>query len=70
LVIGFYLSGKYEALADLPPEGSTPSSAAILHPVFGLQGTGGSCSVRGPWEPLAKAGAAAREMLVATAAKR
>ena len=70
MVIGFYLSGKYEALADLPPEGSTPSSAAILHPIFGLQGTGGSCSVRGPWEPLAKAGAAAREMLVATAAKR
>ena len=52
MVIGFYLSGKYEALADLPPEASTPISAAILHPIFGLQGTGGSCNVRGPWEPL------------------
>ena len=121
LVIGFYLSGKYEALAGLPPKDSTPINACVqiapndsvtllidksemgqgistavamiladeldldwkkvktecapaapqyFNPIFGLQGTGGSCSVRGSWEPLAKAGAAAREMLVATAAKR
>src|SRR5271165_4349409 len=47
-----------------------PAAPQYFNPVFGLQGTGGSSSVRGSWEPLAKAGAAAREMLVATAAKR
>jgi len=121
LVIGFYLSGKYEALAGLPPKDPTainawvqiapddsvtllidksemgqgistalsmilaeeldlnwkkvktvfaPAAPKYFNPVFGLQGTGGSSSVRGSWEPLAKAGAAAREMLLATAAKR
>src|SRR5208283_2517746 len=47
-----------------------PAAPQYFNPIFGLQGTGGSCSVRGSWEPLAKAGAAAREMLLATAAKR
>ncbi|MGB9433967.1 MAG: molybdopterin cofactor-binding domain-containing protein, partial [Candidatus Acidiferrum sp.] len=121
LIIGFYLSGKYEALAGVPPKEGTPINAWVqiapddsvtlqidksemgqgistalsmilaeeldldwkkiltefapaapqyFNPVFGMQGTGGSSSIRGSWEPLAKAGAAAREMLVATAAKR
>ena len=121
LVIGFYLSGKHEALAGVPSKEPTPINAWVqiapddsvtlvidksemgqgastalsmilaeeldldwkkiktefapaapqyFNPVFGLQGTGGSTSVRGSWEPLAKAGAAAREMLVATAAQR
>ncbi len=121
LVIGFYLSGKYEALAGLPAKDPTainawvqiatddsvtllidksemgqgistalamiladeldldwkkvktafaPAAPQYFNPIFGLQGTGGSSSVRGSWEPLAKAGAAAREMLVASAAKR
>ena len=47
-----------------------PAAPQYFNPVFGLQGTGGSSSVRGSWEPLAKAGAAAREMLISTAAKR
>lgn len=47
-----------------------PAAPQYFNPIFGMQGTGGSTSVRGSWEPLAKAGAAAREMLVATAAKR
>jgi len=47
-----------------------PAAPQYFNPVFGLQGTGGSSSVRGSWEPLAKAGAAAREMLIATAAER
>ncbi len=46
-----------------------PAAPQYFNPVFGMQGTG-STSIRGSWEPLAKAGAAAREMLVATAAKR
>ena len=121
LVIGFYLPGKYEALAKVPakepaainawvhiaPDDTTtlvidksemgqgintaltmiladeldldwkkirtefaPAASVYFNPVFGLQGTGGSTSVRGSWEPLAKAGAAAREMLVAAAAKK
>ena len=37
---------------------------------YGRMSTGGSSSVRGSWEPLRKAGAAAREMLVAAAAAR
>ncbi len=37
---------------------------------FGNMSTGGSGSVRRSWEPLRRAGAAAREMLVAAAARR
>jgi isoquinoline 1-oxidoreductase beta subunit len=40
------------------------------HTVFGLQVTGGSTSVRTEWERLSKAGATAREMLIAAAAKQ
>jgi isoquinoline 1-oxidoreductase beta subunit len=47
-----------------------PAAPAYFNPVFGLQGTGGSTSVRGSWEPLAKIGATAREMLVVAAAKK
>jgi isoquinoline 1-oxidoreductase beta subunit len=120
LVIGFYLPGKFEALAAAaPPEFSSlnawvriapddsvtilidksemgqgvvtslsmlvaeeleldweriktefaPAAPQYFNPLFGLQGTGGSTSVRSSWGPLTKAGAAAREMLVAAAAK-
>jgi isoquinoline 1-oxidoreductase beta subunit len=121
LVIGFYLPGKFEALADAPPAEPAalnawvriapddsvtilidksemgqgivtslsmllaeelefdwkkvrtefaPAAPAYFNPLFGLQGTGGSVSIRASWGPLTKAGAAAREMLVATAAKQ
>ena len=43
-----------------------PTDASL----FGEQGTGGSGSVADSWMPLRKAGAAAREMLVTTAAQR
>lgn len=120
LVIGFYLPGKFEALAAVPssspaslnawvriaPDDSitilidksemgqgvvtsltmllaeelefdwkkvktefAPAAPPYFNPLFGLQGTGGSTSVRASWGPLTKAGAAAREMLVAAAAK-
>ncbi|MEZ5726697.1 MAG: molybdopterin cofactor-binding domain-containing protein [Burkholderiaceae bacterium] len=42
---------------------------AYANPVFGMQATGGSTSVRGHWQPMRMAGAAAREMLLAAAAK-
>jgi isoquinoline 1-oxidoreductase subunit beta len=46
-----------------------PADKAYINPMFGMQGTGGSTSVRAAYTPLRKAGAAAREMLVTAAAK-
>src|SRR2546428_748241 len=46
-----------------------PADKAYTNPMFGMQGTGGSTSVRAAYTPLRKAGAAAREMLVAAAAE-
>jgi isoquinoline 1-oxidoreductase beta subunit len=40
------------------------------NPLLGLQGTGGSSSVRAMWDPLRRAGAAARLMLITAAAER
>jgi len=47
-----------------------PADKAYINPLFGLQGTGGSSSIRAAWTPLRKAGAAAREVLIAAAAQR
>jgi isoquinoline 1-oxidoreductase subunit beta len=47
-----------------------PAAPVFFNPLFGLQGTGGSTSVRASWGPLTKAGAAAREMLIAAAARK
>ncbi len=47
-----------------------PVDAAYVNPAVGMQGTGGSTSVRAAWEPLRRTGAAARMMLVAAAAER
>ena len=40
-----------------------------VDPAFGFQGVVGSQSIRTSWDPLRKAGATAREMLIETAAK-
>ena len=45
-----------------------PVDKAYINPLFGMQATGGSTAIRGHYEPMRKAGAAAREMLVAAAA--
>jgi len=45
-----------------------PADQAYANPIFGMQGTGGSTSIRGHWDPMRQAGAAAREMLVTAAA--
>jgi isoquinoline 1-oxidoreductase beta subunit len=45
-----------------------PVDKAYANPMFGMQATGGSTTVRAHWEPMRKAGAAAREMLLAAAA--
>jgi isoquinoline 1-oxidoreductase beta subunit len=51
-------------------EHAPPDEKLYANPVFHLQATGGSTSVRAFWSPLRKAGATARAMLVAAAARR
>jgi isoquinoline 1-oxidoreductase beta subunit len=46
-----------------------PAAPQYANPLFGTQGTGGSTSVRAMYEPLRRAGAAARELLRQAAAK-
>jgi isoquinoline 1-oxidoreductase beta subunit len=122
LVIGFYLPGRFEALAASPAEASpaalnawmrigtddsvtividksemgqgiltalcmiaaeelecdwkkirtefAPAAKEYFNPAFGMQGTGGSSSVRSSWDPMRKAGAAARAMLIEAAAQK
>jgi isoquinoline 1-oxidoreductase beta subunit len=45
-----------------------PADVAYNNPMFGMQATGGSTTIRAHWEPMRLAGAAARQMLVAAAA--
>lgn len=47
-----------------------PSDTAFNNPIFGMQATGGSTTIRAFYLPMRQAGAAAREMLVAAAARR
>lgn len=47
-----------------------PNEALYEQPLLQFQGTGGSTSIRGAWEPLRKAGAMARTILIAAAADR
>ncbi len=122
LVVGFYLPGRFEALAASPagaapaslnawmlisPDNTVkimidksemgqgiltalcmiaaeeldcdwkkirtefaPAAKEYFNPAFGMQGTGGSSSVRSSWDPMRKAGAAARDMLLQAAAAK
>ena len=47
-----------------------PAAKEYFNPAFGMQGTGGSSSVRSSWDPMRKAGAAARDMLLQAAAAK
>jgi len=56
--------------AQVTLQHAPPSDKLYANPIFGLQATGGSTSVRAFWLPLRKAGAGARAMLVQAAAQQ
>jgi len=56
-------------LSQVQLEHAPPDDARYAEPLFGVQETGGSTSVRGNWEPLRRAGATARALLIAAAAQ-
>ncbi len=56
-------------LAQVQLEHAPADDALYAEPLFGVQETGGSTSVRGNFEPLRRAGAAARTLLLAAAAQ-
>jgi len=59
------------ALSQVQLEHAPPDEKRYGNPLFGgVQGTGGSSAIRAVWEPLRQAGATARIMLIAAAAKR
>jgi isoquinoline 1-oxidoreductase beta subunit len=51
-------------------EHAPPNEQHYANPFLGVQATGTSTAIRGAWKPLREAGATARIMLVAAAAKR
>ncbi|WP_044564497.1 xanthine dehydrogenase family protein molybdopterin-binding subunit [Azospirillum sp. B4] len=55
-------------LAAIRLEAAPPNDTLYGNPIFGIQATGGSTSIRAYWIPMRKAGAAARAMLVQAAA--
>src|SRR6202007_2079737 len=56
--------------ASVGLEHAPPNDKLYGNPIFGIQVTGNSNSVRAFWKPLRSAGAAARAMLVAAAAQQ
>src|SRR5260370_39648985 len=56
--------------AQVVVEHAPPSDKLYRNPVFGIQVTGNSSSIRAFWKPLRNAGASARAMLVQAAAKQ
>ena len=66
--LSMLLAEELDADWNLVSVVQAPADPGDDHPMLGPQATGGSSSARGFWEPLRKAGAAAREMLVAAAA--
>jgi isoquinoline 1-oxidoreductase subunit beta len=67
LILAEELDADY---AQVTLEHAPPNDALYKNPVFGLQATGGSTSVRAFWLPLRTAGAATRAMLLAAAARK
>src|SRR6185437_3988598 len=57
-------------LKQVKLEHAPPNEKVYANPLLGVQATGNSNAMRGAWKPLREAGATARTMLVAAAAKR
>jgi isoquinoline 1-oxidoreductase subunit beta len=57
-------------LKQVQLEHAPPNEKLYVNPLLGVQATGNSNAIRGAWQPLRQAGATARTMLVAAAAKR
>ena len=57
-------------LKQVQLEHAPPNEKLYANPLLGVQATGNSNAIRGAWQPLRQAGAVARTMLVAAAAKR
>ncbi len=57
-------------LKQVQLEHAPPNEKLYANPLLGVQATGNSNAIRGAWKPLREAGATARTMLVAAAAKR
>ena len=58
------------ALEQIGAEAAPPNDKLYANPLLGFQVTGGSTSVPGFWEPLRRAGATARVMLIEAAASQ
>jgi isoquinoline 1-oxidoreductase beta subunit len=57
-------------LSQVRLEHAPPNEKLYANPLLGVQATGNSNAVRAAWQPLRQAGATARTMLIAAAAKR
>src|SRR5689334_13967483 len=57
-------------LSQVRLEPAPPNEKLYVNPLLGVQATGNSNAIRGAWQPLRQAGATARTMLIAAAAKR
>ncbi len=57
-------------LKQVKLEHAPPNEKLYANPLLGVQATGNSNAIRGSWKPLREAGATARVMLIAAAAKR
>ncbi|MBS0233084.1 MAG: xanthine dehydrogenase family protein molybdopterin-binding subunit [Proteobacteria bacterium] len=68
--VGMILADELDADFEKVVLQHAPPDKAYINPIFGVQATGGSTSVRAFWEPLRKAGASARAMLVEAAAQQ
>lgn len=69
--IGMILAEELDvAWERVQVEAAPPSDKLYANPVFGIQVTGNSNTIRAFWLPLRKAGAGARAMLVEAAARR
>ncbi|SAK49916.1 xanthine dehydrogenase family protein molybdopterin-binding subunit [Caballeronia ptereochthonis] len=68
LMLAEELDADWDRVRVIQPD--DPLAKAYLHPLWGMHATGGSTSVSLEWDTLRRAGATARAMLVAEAARR